>query len=222
MKNMLIVARQEKGLVALDRTSDRPSKLVLLIGGTEADKGRRRSTQRTVAQVIKRTAVPLIRPRLGHHIDDCAPSPPRLRSIAARLHPELLHHLVRKLVGRAIPSHRLRKKSVVVVSSIHQKARVVSANPAVGKIPVRSRRQPSRILRHARRQQEQIRVPASIQRQVLDRPLIQQPPTPNSDPSRPAAPADTVIVSMVPPTFSLNVNCVAAPTSTRITGEIFW
>src|SRR5260370_25423577 len=85
-----------------------------------------------------------------------------------------MHHFVRKLVGRAIPSHRLREETVIVVPAIHQETRVVSSNPAVRKIPVRSRRQPSRILRHPRRQQQQIRKPPPVQRQILNRPLIQQ------------------------------------------------
>ena len=50
MKNVLIVPREEERLVALDRTSDRRSKLVLLIARIETHKRRRRSPQRTVAQ----------------------------------------------------------------------------------------------------------------------------------------------------------------------------
>src|ERR1017187_196442 len=102
------------------------------------------------------------------------PSATRLRPITARRHAKLLHHLVRKLVRRAIPPRRLRKEPVIVVPAIHQETRVVSSNPAIRKIPVRSRRQPPRILRHPRHQQQQIREPPPVQRQVLNRPLIHQ------------------------------------------------
>src|SRR5258708_25036067 len=85
-----------------------------------------------------------------------------------------MHHFAQNLVGRPIPPHRLRKKPFFVPPPTHQEPRVVPANPAVRKIPVRSRRQPSRILRHPRRQQQQIRKPPPVQRQILNRPLIQQ------------------------------------------------
>ena len=174
IENVLIVTRKQERLVALDRPSERRSKLVLHIARIESHKWRRRSSQRTVAQIIERVPVPMIRARLGHHIHHRAPGPSRLRPITTRLHAELLHHLVRKLVRRAISPRSLRIEPVVVVPSIHQEAVVISANPAIGKVPVRSRRQVSRILRHPRHQQQQIREPPPVQRQILDRSLLHQ------------------------------------------------
>src|SRR5208282_4081347 len=172
IENVLIVSRKQERLAALDRASDGRAKLMLLIAGIETHKWRRSSRQFTVAQMIERATVPMVRARFRHHIHHRAPSPPRLRSITARLHAKLLDHLVRKLVGRTIPSRCLRIEPVVVVTSVHQKARVVSPNPAIRKIPIRSRSQPARILGHARRQQQQIGEPPPIERQILDCPLI--------------------------------------------------
>src|ERR1700676_3322108 len=86
MKNVLIVSRKQKRLVALDGATDCPSELMLLIARIEAHKCRSRASQLTVAQKIKCASMPLVRARLGDYVYNRAPSPPRLRSIAARLH----------------------------------------------------------------------------------------------------------------------------------------
>src|ERR1039457_2964212 len=142
MKNVLIVIRKKECLVTLNRTSDGSAKLIPHIARIETHKCRRRSPQRTVAQIVERAPVPLVRTRFGYHIHHRPPSATRLRPITARRHAKLLHHLVRKLVRRAIPPRRLRKEPVIVVPAIHQETRVVSSNPAIRKIPLRSRPQP--------------------------------------------------------------------------------
>jgi hypothetical protein len=45
MKNVLVISRKQKHLVALDRTPDRPSKLLLPIARIETNKCRLRSPQ---------------------------------------------------------------------------------------------------------------------------------------------------------------------------------
>src|SRR5208283_731556 len=116
----LIVSGKEERLIAFDRPSDRRSKLMLYVDRIHARKRRRCTSERTVAQVIKGTAVPTVRSRLSHHIDDRAARTSRLRPIAVRRDAELRDHFVRELVGRAISPARLREESVVVVRAVNQ------------------------------------------------------------------------------------------------------
>src|SRR6266853_1933914 len=136
MKNMLVVAGKKECFVALDRSPESAAELVLLIAGIKAYKRRRGASEFTVAEKIKRAAMPLIRTRLGHDVHDRAASPPGLRAVTTRLRAEFLHHLIRKLVRRAIASHGLSEKSVVVVASIHQEAVVIATDSAIRKIAV--------------------------------------------------------------------------------------
>jgi hypothetical protein len=98
---------------------------------------------------------------------------PPARPVTARRHAELLDHLVRKLVRCTIPSRCLRKRNRYGRHPIHQEARVISPNPTIRKVAVRSPPQASRILRHSGHRQQQIRKPAPVQRQIFERPLIQ-------------------------------------------------
>src|ERR1700721_1145224 len=94
IENVLIVAGEDKCFVALDRAAKRRSKLILLIVRIESHERRSCSPERTAAQIIKLSPVPVFCSRLGYDIHHRTAGPTRLRSVTARRHAELLHRLV--------------------------------------------------------------------------------------------------------------------------------
>ena len=173
MEDVLIESREEEDLVALDGPADRASDLLLPVVRLECQKRIGRA-ERTVAQIVERRAMHMIRSGLGDDIDHGAAGASLLRAVRIRRDAELLHHLRRELVGRAIASARLREECVVVVSPVDQCCVLKSANAAERQIAVGRRCQAARILCYPRRKQRQIRKAPPVQGEVVHRAFVEQ------------------------------------------------
>ena len=128
---MLVVSREEKHLVALDGSAESAPELVLLTARLESHK-RRAGRERTIPEKIEPGSVPVIRAQFRHHVDHRSARAPEFRSVSVGRNAELLYDLVRKLIRRPIPSPRLREEAVVIVGTVDQIARLVTANAPKG------------------------------------------------------------------------------------------
>ena len=155
VKDVLVESGEEENLVALERAADGASDLLLAVVRLEREKRIGRA-ERTIAQIVERCAVHVIRAGFRHHVDDRAARASLLGAVGIRRDAKLLHHFGGEMIGRAITSARLRKECIVVVAAVDQEAVLKSANAAEGKIAVGGRGQAARILRDAGGEQREI------------------------------------------------------------------
>src|SRR5581483_1303723 len=171
VKNMLIEPGKKECAVPPNRPSDGEPELLLAVAGLEVNK-RMLRIQRTVAHEVKTGAVNGVGPRLGDYIDHRAARAAQLCAVGIRGDAKLLYHFITELIRRTVAAPRLCKETVVVISAVDQEAGLITAYTAECQIPARSRGQPPWILRYPRCKQCQVGETASVERQILNRTLI--------------------------------------------------
>ena len=173
MKNVLIESGEEENLVALQRTADGASDLLLAVVRLEREKRIGRA-EGTVAQIVKAGAVQVIGAGLGDDVDDGAARASLLGAVGIGGDAELLHHLGGELVGSAIASARLGEEGVVVVAAVDEERVLKSANATEREIAVGGRSQAARILRDAGREQGEIGEASAVEWEIVQRAFVEQ------------------------------------------------
>jgi len=173
VKDVLIESAEKEDLVALERTADGASELLLAIVRLKSQESIGGS-ERTVAEVIKDGAVHMIGARLGDNVDDGAAGASLFGAVGIGGDAELLDNFGGDRVGSAITSASLGEESVVVIAAIDEGGVLESANAAEGEIAVRGRSQATRILGDAGREQGEVGEAAAVQGKIVDGTFVEQ------------------------------------------------
>src|SRR6185369_4567710 len=135
VENVLIPTCKKECAVLLDRSAHGGTELVLTLFRFSIGEGIL-SVEDSVAQVVKRSAMPLIVAGLCHDIHNCAAGSPKVGPVGVGGNPELLYDLVAELIRSTVTATGLRKERVIVVASIHQHRGLIPANTSKSEIAV--------------------------------------------------------------------------------------
>ncbi len=170
---MLIEAGKEECPVAFDGTAQGKTELLLLIVRLEVHE-RMPGRHGAVLEEIEISSVQAVGARFRDHIHYRASGPSQVSAVGVRRDAELLHYFVGKLVGCAIATTGLPEKGIVIVTTVHQIAGLVSADTAKGEVAVRARGQTTRIPRHSGSEQCEIGVTPPVKRKFVNGLFVNQ------------------------------------------------
>ena len=165
-----LVAEEEEGAVARERSAERAAELVAVEVGLVVGVEEVARVERVVAVELVDAAVELVGARLGQDVDLPARVAAELGAVGVRLDPELANrlHAERRAggaAGRAVGEVVLQR----AVEQVHVRARILTVDAHAE--PVRDDRAAVAMRKgqHARLQQREVGVVAAVERQLLDR-----------------------------------------------------
>ena len=196
MEDVLIESGEEENLVALERTADCASELLLAVvrlerlaipvnarawpsaGWFDWRNGLVQKiisrTEGTVAEMVEGRSVQVIGAGLGDNVDDGAAGAALFGAVGRGGDAEFLHNFGGDFVGSAIASTRLGKEGVVEVAAVDQEAVLESPNAADREIAVGGGIQAARVLRDAGREQGKIGETAAVQGEIAEGALVEE------------------------------------------------
>ena len=166
VEDVLIESGEKENLVALERAADGASDLLLAVVRLEGEEGIGGS-EGTVAQIVERGAVDVIRAGLGDDVDDGAAG-----GIGGDA--ELLHDFGGELIGSAIASASLGEEGVVVVVAVNEEGGLESANAAEREIAVGGGGEAAGILRDAGGEESEIGEAAAVEREIAEGAFVEE------------------------------------------------